>query len=352
MEGLIQAVEQEIQYLEKNPSSHEFVFGHERISKTEYLKGMRRFSELAKNSEKFDEFFEKVRDEFDFYEVYGQSRWGQVFITSYFEPVIQGSLKKTEKFSVPLYRAPDDLITVDLSLFDPKVEGTRKIRGRIKDRMLIPYYPREDIDHRQALQGKKLEICWVDPVDAFFLQIQGSGTVDLGHGKVLHLHYADQNGLVYEPVGKYLREVIPPDQMNMHTIEAHLRKLPREEMQKYLNKNPSYVFFRTAEQNAITYLGVPATAGRTIATDRRYFPKGALAILSFEKPVFSTPNDTSPASFEKVNRFVLDQDVGGAINGGGRVDLFWGQGDLSKRYAGVMQGSGSLYYLAPKRLQK
>jgi membrane-bound lytic murein transglycosylase A len=137
--------------------------------------------------------------------------------------------------------------------------------------------------------------------------------------------------------------------MNLFNIEAHLRNLPKKELQDVLNQNPSYVFFQTSQQHAITYLGVPATGGRTIATDKRYFPKGALALLKFEKPVFQPSDAAQPSSSIPVSRFVLDQDIGGAINGGGRVDLFWGQGNESKRHAGVMKNNGNLFYLAPKR---
>lgn len=155
---------------------------------------------------------------------------------------------------------------------------------------------------------------------------------------------------MYEPIGKFLKDYIPLNQMSLQTIEKFLRGLPKNRLQNYLNKNPSYVFFKTSEDHAITDLGVPATEGRTIATDKRFFPKGALALLSFSKPTFESSEEIAPTSFQSVTRFVLDQDIGGVITGGGRVDLFWGQGDQSKRFAGVIKQVGKLYYLAPKRL--
>ncbi|MEO5970247.1 MAG: MltA domain-containing protein [Bdellovibrionia bacterium] len=346
---LLNAVEAEIRYLEGDVAPHEFLFGEEYFTKAEYLSGLHRLLKIGRAAVNSADFYRAVETEFDFYEVYGQNDWGQVFITSYFEPHIQGSLQKTERFSTPLYKAPEDIIGLDLALFDKKYATDRKLRGWLVNKTLLPYYSREEIDSKEALQGKKLELCWVDTLDAFILQIQGSGTVDLGNGKYFYINYAEKNGQPYEPVGKFVKDFIPKDDLNLYTIENYLRKLPKEEMQSYLNKNPSYVFFRNSEQRAITYLGVPGTGGRTIATDPKFFPKGALAFLSFDKPVFPMPESEKPSSFEPVSRFVLDQDIGGAITGGGRVDLFWGSGEESKRYAGVMKSFGTLYYLAPKR---
>lgn len=348
LEPLLKATENEIQYLEKSSTISEFVFGEERFSREEYLKGLYRFIELGR-SMKPESFYKTIASEFDFYEVYGQSNWGDAFITSYFEPVIKGSLKKTETFSTPLYQVPNDLVNLDLALFDSRFELKRKLRGRVEKNSFIPYFSREEIDAKGSLNGRKLEICWIDPIDAFFLHIQGSGTVDLGNGKYLYINYADKNGHEYEPIGKFLLEHIPLSQMSLQTIEKYLRNLPKDKLQSYLNKNPSYVFFRNSENHAITDLGVPATGGRTIATDKRFFPKGALALLSFNKPIFANSEDSVPSSFQPVTRFVLDQDLGGVITGGGRVDLFWGQGDQSKRFAGIIKQTGKLYYVAPKR---
>ena len=237
----------------------------------------------------------------------------------------------------------------------PKSEPERKMRGHVIDtpggRRFVPYFSREDIDTRAALQGRKLELVWVDPVDAFFLHIQGSGTVMLEGGKTLRLNYADKNGQPYEALGKFLRDQIPLENLNLHTIEAYVRQLPAARMQEYFNRNPSYVFFQILESSALTYLGLPATDGRTVATDAKYFPKGGLAFLAFDKPRFDGPTSVTPLpEAEKTGRFVLDQDIGGAITGPGRLDLFWGRGADAKRYAGVIKNPGHLYYLTPKRM--
>lgn len=347
-EPFLTAIETQVKYLEGTPNSKNFTFGERVISKDEYLAGLKRFVELGRSIPNQEDFFRAVEDEFQFYEVYGDPEWGDIFMTSYYEPIIKAAKKRTKTLTQPLYMNPTDLVMVDLSVLDPKFAGEKRYRARVENGKLQLYFTREEIDSKQALKGKKLELYWVDPVDAFVLQIQGSGTLDLGRGKIVRVGYAEQNGHRYEAVGKFFKTVIPPDEITLHTIETYLRSLPKEEMQQYLNYNPSYVFFREMDRPAITMLGVSATDGRTIATDAKYFPKGALGFLVSTKPKFDAQDSTVASSFEPMARFVLDQDVGGAIKGGGRLDLFWGRGAEAKRSAGVMKQRGTLYYIAPR----
>lgn len=349
LEQLFKAIESEIRLLARNSSISSLRFGTELYSKQEYLAGLKRFVELGRRTLDRNAFFSQVKKEFEFYEVYGQKEWGDTFITSYYEPMIPGSLKKSSRFSQPLYAAPPGILSLDLALFDSKLVDERKMRARKEGRNLVPFYTREEIDLKNALRGKGLELAWVDPIDGYFLQVQGSGTVDLGNGNKVRLNYSDKNGAPYEGIGKFIKQFLPPGQVNMHTIEVFLRSLSKEEMQRYLNLNPSYVFFKKTKESALTFMGAEATDGRTIATDKKFFPKGAVGFLIFEKPVFASKQDLLPERLERTSRFVLDQDVGGAITGGGRVDLFWGRGDEAKHIAGAMKNSGKLYYLAPKR---
>jgi membrane-bound lytic murein transglycosylase A len=164
------------------------------------------------------------------------------------------------------------------------------------------------------------------------------------------MNFADKNGHPYESLGRILREKFPPGTVNLHTLERELRSLPEAEREAFLDKNPSYVFFRVSTESATTTLGAEATEGRTIATDARWFPKGALAYLEFPKPRFSSNDALIPeAEGDPVSRLVMDQDTGGAILGGGRLDLFWGRGAQAQRYAGVMQHTGKLWYLIPRK---
>ena len=357
---LLEAIQTEIRFLEDPatppPVEHGFRFADQFYTTEEYLRGLRRFLELTAAPNALDkpaELRKQLIAEFDFYEVYGQDFWGDTFITAYYEPYLRGSTVPTAQFSQPLYARPADLVTLNLALFDSKYNLERILRGRLVGDSLVPYFTRAEIDTNKVLQGRNLELCWVDPLDGYFLQVQGSGTIQLedpqGNIKQLRLNYADKNGHFYESFRQFLCDLLDPDDMTRPTIEAILHKLSPAELRERLNNNPSYVFFKISAQSARTYLGVPATAGRTIATDPRYFPKGALALLSFEKPVFANADSINPESSLSITRFVLDQDKGGAITGGGRVDLFWGHGDEAGRYAGIMKHSGRLVYLAPHR---
>jgi membrane-bound lytic murein transglycosylase A len=142
-------------------------------------------------------------------------------------------------------------------------------------------------------------------------------------------------------------DVMPKEKITMQTLEAHLRSLAPEKRQEFLNQNPSYVFFNRREGNSLTYLGTEVIAGRTVATDQKFFHKGTLAYLEYQKPLFSDATASEPREWTPSSRFVFDQDTGGAIRGPGRLDLYWGKGDEAKQTAGVMQKPGRLYYLVP-----
>ncbi len=350
LETLISALKENIQAL-KVSHVQNLTFGKRILSKDRYIEFLKYLLETAQQSQEPDakkNFLLKIQDQVEFMEVYGGKAWGEILMTSYYEPVIQGSLKPTSVFTQPLYRAPKNILMLSMDQFNLKFEngGSRDLRGRLEGNRVLPFYTREEIDVQKVLKNKNLEICWVDPVDAFILQIQGSGVVELNSGKQIRLAYAEKNGQSYESIGKFISDKIPLEQLNLHTLESYLRSLPPVEMQSLLNKNPSYVFFKPATSNALTALGVSATPGRTIATDRKFFPKGALAYVVSTKPTEDSSGMVQ--QWVPMSRFVLDQDVGGAIQGGGRVDLFWGRGVEAKKFAGLMKQSGTLYYIVPK----
>jgi len=347
--SLVKAIDEQVRFLGDRGTNREFNLGGVRYTQQEYLAGLNRVAELARQARDSNDLFARIEQEFDFYEVYGKEQWGEVFLTSYFEPVIPGALEKTPAFSQPLYAQPHDLVQVRLKDFVQTSSDTRILRGREEEGRIVPYYTRKEIDGDQVLAGRGLELCWVDPVDAFFLQVQGSGTVLLENNEKLRVNYAEKNGHPYRPVGAVFKDQIPPGQLNLHTIEQKLRSLSPDAMQGAMNTNPSYVFFRLHSDSAITYMGLPATDGRSIATDVRYFQKGLLGFLLFNKPRFTSLQAIQPERFEPASRFVLDQDIGGAITGGGRVDLFWGRGAEAKQSAGVIKDSARLYYLAPRK---
>ncbi|MBY0370768.1 MltA domain-containing protein [bacterium] len=297
-------------------------------------------------------FFQEFAKRFEFYEVYGGPRWGEVLLTSYYAAEIPGSPVRTAQFDTPLLGRPADLVEVPTGQYDDRFADVGSMRGRLqRDKargrdQLLPYYSRSQIQ-QGALGKRKLELAWVDALDAFFMQIQGSGTIVLPNER-LRLGYSDQNGHLYQSIGKFLTDVIPLEKLTLSSIEKHLRSLPAQERDAVLNRNPSYVFFEKIEGDPKTSFGNGVFSGRTIAVDARYFPKGSLAFLSFKKPLFESPEAEEPSGWEDVGRFVIDQDTGGAIRGGGRTDLFWGAGDEAKRHAGFIKGPARLLYLAPR----
>ena len=261
-------------------------------------------------------------------------------LTGYYVPDLKGSRVASARYPYPLYQRPDDLLAIDLSDVYPDL-GNYRLRGRIEGTRVIPYWDRADIDGQdQPLAGQ--ELFWVaDPVELFFLHIQGSGRISLDNGERVMVNYADQNGHPYRSIGKYLLErgAMTRNQMSMQNIRKWVRNNPGE-VGNVLNQNPSYVFFRELDgdvQSPPGALGVPLTPGRSLAVDRRYIPLGA--------PVFV--ETTWPNSDEPLQRLMMAQDTGGAIKGRIRGDFFWGMGDQAGAQAGRMKQPAKFWVLMP-----
>jgi membrane-bound lytic murein transglycosylase A len=255
--------------------------------------------------------------------------------------LLQGSRTWTPKFRYPLYAPPDDLLVVDLSTPYPELKGLR-LRGRLDGNRVVPYFTRGEIESGKApVQGR--EIAWVEnPLDLFFLQVQGSGRIRLESGDTMRVGYADQNGHPYRSIGKWLveRGELTLDKASMQGIKDWARDNP-ERLPELLAANPSYVFFRELpdqEGGPIGALGVPLTPERSIAVDPRAIPLGAPVWLA----------STRPNSSEILNRLVLAQDTGSAIRGNVRADFFWGFGDQAGALAGAMKQRGRMWLLLPK----
>ena len=262
-------------------------------------------------------------------------------ITGYYEPVLRGSRTRTAKYRFPLYGAPGDLLNIELADVYPELKGLR-LRGRIQGNKVVPYYSRAEIESAQSpLKGTAF--LWVDDaIDLFFLHVQGSGRVKLENGESVRIGYANQNGFPYKSIGKVLvdRGELPLEKASAQVIKDWTLKNPGK-MSELLNNNASYVFFREMpnHQNGPTgSLGVPLTAGRSIAVDPRSIPLGAPVFLST-----TWPNSTKPLS-----RLVMAQDTGAAIKGGVRADFFWGFGNEAGALAGRMKQQGQLWVLLPK----
>jgi membrane-bound lytic murein transglycosylase A len=265
--------------------------------------------------------------------------------TAYYEPVLSGSLKRDDKYRYPLYERPDDLTLVRLKNFFSN--DRRKIHGSVKGGELLPYLTREQIDGEGLLEDRGLELAWVDdPVALYFLHIQGSGRLKLPTGDVLRVNYAASNGLPYTSVGRYMldEEIIRSGSSN--SIRAFLSDNPSRR-NTILFHNPRYIFFRevalAADEGPVGSLGVPLVAGRSIATDGRYVPPGALMYIKTEKPVVQS--DGSVVGWEDIGRFAFSHDSGAAIKGPGRADIFWGAGERAGTVAGYMNQPGEMYVI-------
>ncbi|WP_211467913.1 murein transglycosylase A [Collimonas silvisoli] len=263
-------------------------------------------------------------------------------VTGYYEPLLKGARKRGGPYQTPIYRAPEDLITVDLANIYPELKGLR-LRGRLVGNKVLPYPNRAELDKSGMLAGK--EILWVDdPIDAFFLQVQGSGRVQLNDSSIVRVAYADQNGYPYKSIGRYLidKGELTLAQASAQGIKAWLAANPGRQ-QELLNANPSYVFFKEEKvadpsKGPKGAQGVPLTPLRSIAVDPQFVPLGTPVFLATTQPNNNVP----------LQQLVVAQDTGGAIKGAVRADFFWGFGNEAGDKAGKMKQRGMMWLLLPK----
>jgi membrane-bound lytic murein transglycosylase A len=254
-----------------------------------------------------------------------------LLLTAYFEPELEGRLEADERFRHPLFGRPADLVDVDPPVLDPACR-CRRTAGRLEGGNLRPYYERGEID-AGALGGRGLEIAWAaDPIAVFVLHVQGSGRLRLADGSMVGIGYAGSNGRPYSSLGRTLvaRGVLPEGRASLADIRRYLESLPPEERDTLLATNERYTFFRLTEGGPVGSLGVELTPERSVATDPRLVPPGAIGYLV-------TPT---------ARRFVVSQDTGGAITGA-HADLFLGFGDEAGERAGRTRDRGSLYLIRP-----
>jgi len=266
--------------------------------------------------------------------------------TGYYEPLLHGRRKRDGKYTVPIYTRPPELVMVDLGRFREDLEGKR-ISGQVVNGDLVPFADRRQIQ-AGALAGRDLEIVWADdPVDVFFLHVQGSGRVRLAEGGELRIGYAAQNGHPYTAIGRELidRGALRSEEVSMQTIRAWLAAHPQQ-AQEVMERNASFIFFRPIEgEGPLGAEGVPLTAGRSLAVDLRYHPLGVPVWLVCGAP---SPQSGEPA--RKIHRLMMAQDTGGAIQGPVRGDVFWGFGEEAESVAGRMKHRGRMWLLLPKAL--
>lgn len=270
-----------------------------------------------------------------------------LLVTGYYQPVLEARLAPASGFRFPIYGKPKDLVEAEVVTVKPKRQ-VQKIIGRMVGGEIVPYFTRHEIDFLGRLAGRGFEIAWVrDPMDLFFLHVQGSGILRLGGSRLLHISYAASNGRPYRSIGRLLVEQgkLSAEEVSLARLRAYLRENPAslEELSKH---NERYIFFRFVERGPIGSLEVPLTAGRSVATDLSLFPKGALALLVAAAPVIDERG--APVGWRRFSRFVLNQDSGAAITGPNRLDLFFGAGERAGWEAGYMKSFGTLYWLFKK----
>lgn len=329
------AIERSINYYENAGRNKVYLIADRLIGAQQLKETLTAFRTILRKTDNAVDLSKKIAMGFNVYRIAGTGDSNHSLFTGYYEPLLEGSLKRTEKYKYPLYRVPPDLIKNENNV------------GRMKDGKFIPYYSRREIDVDGVLQGKNLELVWVaDPVELYSLHIQGSGKIKLEDETLLTVGYAQTNGRPFRSITKFMLEGGKIKSSEASYRHVFLKGKEEKEMYDILSYNERYTFFRFLDKEPVGSLGEPVTPGRSIATDPDFFPEGALAFIRLRKPVFDTEGNVK----ERVSfsRFVLNQDKGSAIEGPGRVDLFCGFGTKAEYTAGTLKEKGELYLLIKK----
>jgi membrane-bound lytic murein transglycosylase A len=327
-DSLRTAVAHSLAWLDRQPAGHWLAFGPRRVTIVEYAAGLRRLLMMLAGDPPPEMLEQRVLAEFDVLSSVGRAD-GAVLLTGYHEPVIEVSDQPSPNYPVPVLGLPAGF-----------TGGWRYPR----------YLSRAEIEAGK-LGAAARPLAWArDPVDVFFLEVEGSGTLRFPGGREVRIGPAATNGHPYRSIGRLLIDEgrLTEETLSMQAIRAWLAENPSERA-RVLRYNQSVVFFRRLEGPPLGSLGVPLTPARSIATDPRLFPAGALAFVRSERPLRLPDGRTG---WSPVSRFVLNQDAGGAIRGPGRVDVFWGRGDDASLAASEMKQVGELYFLVPKQARR
>ncbi len=322
--GLGDAVERSLNYLAK-PSAQGF-FPSGEITHERAVSSLILFREVLARADSPTALDDLIRENFDVYTSVGCDDLGTVLFTGYYSPIFDGSLTRTERFTVPLYRLPTG--------FQKDPQGN-PIEGL--------WHTREEIETSGLLAGQ--EIVWLgDRFEAYVLTVQGSGFVRLADGSLFEIGYAGHNGHEYVPIGRILVAdgKIERHTLSLDTLIRYFREHPRE-MDEYLLQNKRYVFFQASEGGPFGCLSERVTPLHSVATDKDIFPRACLAFVDTK-----IPRERDPSRKRRLRGFVLDQDRGAAIRAPGRCDIYMGVGDSAGKRAGFTYNEGSLYYLFAK----
>ncbi|MBT9311907.1 MltA domain-containing protein [Leptothoe kymatousa TAU-MAC 1615] len=327
-QALLRAIDHSLDYLGTDAAAMAYEgYPLAGITRDRVRRSLVRFRQLVATSHSAQQLQTAVNQEFDFYRSVGSDGAGHVDFTGYFEPTYRASAVPTAEYRYPLYRRPGDLET-----------------------WAMPHPTRAELEGTDGLQSAGgplagLELVWLrDRMEAFLVQVQGSARLQLTDGSVMSVGYAGRTEYAYTSIGRALIDdgIIAEADLSLPVLLEYFEQNP-EALDSYLPRNDRFVFFKaTGDSPPIGNLNVPVTPGRSIATDKTLMPPGALALISLDLPMVTAADTWQPVA---VNRYVLDQDTGGAIQGPGRVDIFVGTGAQAGQQAGLINTSGQLYYL-------
>lgn len=327
IDSLNLAIERSLHYYEVSGNNRFYRLADRLVSTGQMKESLLTFRQIIKSGGSIADKKSEIRRNFDVYQAAGQDGNGGVLFTGYYVPLLNGSLTRTEKYKYPVYKTPPELVA----------------------RKSDTYYSRKEIDAGGILRDKNLEMIWVDdPVELFFLHIQGSGEIKLENGTVLTVSAAGTNGRQYRSIASYMLEkgIIGIRESSNRNIKKLLKEKKDEDLYEILGYNERYIFFHFVADPTGS-LGEPVTTGRTIATDPDIFPPGALSFIRLRRPVLDGQGKLTNQRIY-FSRFVLNQDKGSAIKGPGRVDLFCGFGETAESVAGTLKEKGELYFLVKK----
>ena len=346
-ESLLRAVKKNYLYLNTLSKNTIFNYGKDKYSVDEVIDSFLFFEKILMDTSHDEELFiSSVIENFQWFEVNAD-----VLFTAYYEPIVEGSLYPTDKFSVPAYTKPKDLKVLNLGKFRSKLTNQTIVYKVDNNNNISPYYTRKDIMEDGILKNRGLEIVWFkNPIDLFFMQIQGSGIVRTAQKGNIRLSYGGANGRSYTSIGKILINdgSIAREKMSAQAIKKYLRTNPNR-IKEILYKNESYTFFSINDTAEGPYgnIGVPLTPYRSLATDYLLFPKAALSLITTEIPICNAQGFCK--NTKKIQLFTVIQDTGGAIRGYQRADLFLGRGKVAEYTAGGMQHRGKHHLIIKKK---
>jgi len=346
--SLQQALQRSLEYARRLQPDQVLPFGDRQIAAQTLVQTLEAFQQVLATATTPTALQQALREHFEVVQSPGRDEQGEVLFTGYYEIELEGSLVPSAAFPYPLYKRPPDLI--DMASTPPTRHAGGAPRSvRAQQGRSGPYYTRREIDGEGRLRGRGLELLWLrNPVDGFFLHVQGSGQIRLRNGQIQRVQYAASNGHPYYSIGRVLLDEgrLPRDAMSLQGLRRYFRDHPQETA-RVLYRNPRYIFFRPVAQGPQGNLGVLLVPGRSVAMDQRLFPPGGLAFVQIQQPVFNAQGDIT--AWQPAARFVFNHDTGSAITGPGRIDLFWGHGPRAEMAAGHMQHTGGLFFLLKRQ---